>query len=94
MCGSSAANVRRETAGSVRRLPLPADPTIHSRTASTASGPRRRTTAAGPSAARSYSTLAGPTRKDHAERLAWLSDGFDPETFDLAAPNGAFARIR
>jgi Plasmid pRiA4b ORF-3-like protein len=38
--------------------------------------------------------LAEPTRKDHAGRLEWLGDRFDPEAFDLAATNRALARIR
>jgi hypothetical protein len=79
----------------VRRLPLPADPTIHSPHCLDGRRAAPPDDCGGPfGRAELLDALAGPTRKDHAERLAWLCDGFDPETFDVAAPNGALARIR
>jgi hypothetical protein len=38
--------------------------------------------------------LADPTRSDHAERLEWLGDRFDPGAFGLATTNRALARSR
>ena len=38
--------------------------------------------------------LSDPTHEEHAERLEWLGDAFDPERFDLAAANRSLARVR
>jgi hypothetical protein len=40
------------------------------------------------------SVLSDPSHEDHAERLEWLGDDFDPERFDLVAVNRALARVR
>ncbi len=34
-----------------------------------------------------------PNRPDHAERLEWLGDGFDPEAFDVEQVNRQLARL-
>jgi hypothetical protein len=38
--------------------------------------------------------LADPTHEEHAERLEWLDEAFDPEAFDLAAVNRALSHVR
>ena len=38
--------------------------------------------------------LSDPTHEEHAERLEWLGDAFDPERFDLAVANRSLTRVR
>jgi Plasmid pRiA4b ORF-3-like protein len=74
---------------------LPADPTSHSPRCLDGRRAAPPDDCGGPFGyAELLDALAEPTRKDHAEQLEWLGDGFDPEAFDLAATNRALARIR
>jgi len=74
---------------------LPADPTIRSPRCLDGRRAAPPEDCGGPPGyAELLDALADPTGEDHAERLEWLGDGFDPEAFDLAATNRALARIR
>ena len=74
---------------------LPADPTVHSPHCLDGRRAAPPDDCGGPFGyAELLDALAEPTRKDHAERLEWLGDRFDPEAFDLAGTNRALARIR
>ena len=74
---------------------LPADPAAHSPHCLDGARAAPPEDCGGPFGyAELLEALADPTRSEHAERLEWIGDRFDPGAFDLAATNRALARIR
>ena len=59
------------------------------------SAPARRRTAAGRTGTPELlEALADPKHPEHEEKLDWIGDGFDPETFDFDEVNALLRRIR